>query len=89
MATSQRIILNDDTELEGHILDNGDGRKIFVYLTGGVSLLTGITMFSDPAKTRTIRMISYGQEYTYQGYTVLDSASREYGNCNLVMSKGD
>lgn len=85
----QKIILNDGTELAGHIMENGDGRIIFVYLTGGVSMMTGITLFSDPAKTRTIRMISFGHEHTYQGYTQVESVSKEYGNCNLVMRKGD
>ena len=29
----------------------------------------------------------YGEKATYEGYTVLYSMSREYGNINLVMKK--
>lgn len=85
----QKVILTDGTELEGHILDGGNGKTIFVYLTGGVSILTGIALFGDQSKVRTIREISYGHETVYQGYTTIDSVSDEYGNCNIVMRKGD
>lgn len=89
MAMSQRLILTDGTELEGHILDNGDEKTIFVYLTGGISMQTGINLFADAGKIRTIREISYGHERIYQGYTVMENATNEFGNCNLVMVRGD
>ena len=53
----------------------------------GMALLTGVMMFSDTNKTEVIRAMNHGNEHVYNGYTVLWSASNEYGNCNLVMRK--
>lgn len=83
---AEYLILKDGTEVEGHILDSADGQSIFVYLDG-MALLTGVMMFSDTNKTETIRAMNHGNEHVYNGYTVLWSASNEYGNCNLVMRK--
>lgn len=80
------LILNDGTEITGHILDNGDGIMIFVYLDGK-TVVEGVTLFSDPEKTKKITANRYGEVRVYEGYTELWSASHEYGNCNLVMKK--
>lgn len=83
----QTLILNDGTEIAGHILDGGDGRTIFVYLDGK-TVIEGVLLFADSEKSKHIIALSYGHEYTYDGYTELYSASHEYGNCNLVMKRG-
>lgn len=82
----QTITLVDGTTINGHILENGDGQTIFVYLDG-MSVIEGVVLFSDRGRTEEIRTNSYGQENLYRGYTELWSASREFGNCNLVMKK--
>ena len=83
----ETITLNDETVVNGHILENGDGAVIFVYLDG-MNLVDGFMLFSDP--DRTVRMIadSHGERKVYEGYTVITSASSEFGNCNLTMRKG-
>ena len=82
----QQLILNDGTVLDGHIIDNGDGMIIFVYLNN-MSMDAGFAIMKDSAKTSKIRAISFGHEYIYTGYTNIKSISSEYGNCNLVMTK--
>lgn len=81
------LILNDGTEVNGHILDGGDGQTIFVYLDGK-SIIEGVTIFTDSKKTKKITAMNHGEEHIYSGYTELWSASHEFGNCNLVMKKG-
>ena len=81
------LILNDGTEINGHILENGDGLTIFVYLDGK-TVAEGVLLFSDNGKTSRITAINHGEEHIYEGFTELWSASHEYGNCNLVMRKG-
>lgn len=78
-----RITLNDGTVLEGHILENGDGQMIFVYLDG-MSLTDGFVIFNDPERTKRI----YAGEKTYEGYTQLWAINNEFGNCNVTMRKG-
>lgn len=80
------ITLNDGTVLEGHVLENGDGMSIYVYLDGK-TVIEGVLLFADSEKSCHIVANSYGHEHVYDGYTHLYSASHEYGNCNLVMRK--
>lgn len=80
------LILNDGTNVNGHILDGGDGQMIFVYLDG-MSIMQGVTLFSDSDKTCRIIAMNHGTEHIYENYTELWSASHEFGNCNLVMRK--
>ena len=82
----ETLTLNDGTVVNGHILDNGDGQLIFVYLDR-MSLLNGVKLFSDKEKTSSITANNHGHETVYNGYTVLWSANAEFGNCNLVMRK--
>lgn len=81
------LILNDGTEINGTIMDNGDGRIIFVYLDG-MNILQGVTLFSDSNKTCRIVAMNHGNEHIYEDYTELWSVNHEFGNCNLVMRKG-
>lgn len=80
------LILNDGTNVTGHILDSGDGQTIYVYLDGK-TVIEGVMLFSDREKTSKITAINHGEEHIYEGFTELFSASHEYGNCNLVMRR--
>lgn len=80
------LILNDGTELNGHIMDDGEGRVIFVYLDN-MSVYDGVMLFADREKTSKIRTLFHGAEHEYMGYTQLWSVSQEFGNCNIVMRK--
>lgn len=84
----EQLILNDGTVYAGSILENGDGRKIFVYLYG-MTLVQGVVLFSDIERVSRIVAVNHGAEHEYSGYTVISAASYEFGNCNLVMIKGD
>lgn len=81
------LTLNDGTAVNGHILDNGDGRIIYVYLDGK-TLAEGFVLFSDPEETKRIVAMNRGIETVYLGYTNMTAISSEYGNCNIVMQKG-
>jgi hypothetical protein len=81
------LILNDGTELNGHILDDGEGRAIFVYLDN-MSVYDGVMLFADKEKTSKIKALNHGTEHEYTGFTQLWSVSQEFGNCNIVMRKG-
>ena len=82
----ETLTLNDGTVLNGHILESGDDREIFVYLDG-MGIAQGVALFSDSDKTCRIVEMNHGTEHIYENYTDLWSASHEYGNCNLVMRK--
>ena len=82
------LILNDGTNVEGHILDGGDERSIFVYLDNK-TVVEGVLLMSDPDKTYVIKALNHGVEHIYEGYTQIYSASNEYGNCNLVMRRSN
>ena len=84
----ETLILNDGTELTGHILESSDGMSIFVYIDK-MSVVNGVMLFSDPEKTEVITAMNHGEEHVYRGYTQVYAASHEYGNCNLVMRKAD
>ena len=81
------LTLNDGTVLSGTILENGDGRIIFVYLDN-ISIERGFMLFIDPGKTGRIVAVSSGHEHVYEGYTQLTAINNEYGNCNITMQKG-
>ena len=81
------LILNDGTNVNGHIIDSGDGQTIFVYLDN-MSVIAGVMLFSDAEKTAKITAMNHGVEHIYEGFTEIWSASHEFGNCNLVMRKG-
>lgn len=80
------LVLNDGTELNGHILPSGDGRTIFVYLYG-MSLAEGFAVFSEADRVSVIREMNHGEEHTYEGFTEMTAINSEYGNCNITMKK--
>lgn len=82
----ETLTLNDGTVVNGHVIENGDGQIIYVYLDG-MSLVDGVMLFSDREKTINIVAMSHGVEHVYYGFTIIWSASAEFGNCNLVMRK--
>ena len=82
----ETLTLNDGTEVTGHILTDGIGLRIYVYLTG-MSLATGYALMSDPEKTCRIEAMDHGTETVYEGFTEIIAVSSEFGNCNLVMRK--
>ena len=81
------VRLNDGTELEGRIVENGDGMCIYVYIQN-ITMMQGFMMFYDVNKTSTITFVSYETEHVYEGYTELYSINNEFGNCNIIMRKG-
>ena len=83
---AETITLNDGTLLNGAIINNGDGRLIFVYLYK-MSLPDGFALFSDPNKTIRMIAINHGNEHVFEGYTEITAINSEYGNCNLTMRK--
>lgn len=82
----ETLTLNDGTVLEGHILDNGDGMLIYVYLDNK-TLAEGYTVFSDTENIRRIVAMNHGTEHVYEGYTQIVAINTQYGNCNLTMRK--
>ena len=82
------LILNDGTQVRGHILPDGEGLKIFVYLDG-MSIAEGFTMFSYPGRTEKIISKNGEDETVYEDYTELWAINNEYGNCNITMKRGD
>ena len=80
------LILNNGVTIEdAHCLQ--DDYALYVYITGDADLMAMLALFSVPENTEVIEATRYGERATYEGYTVLYSMSREYGNINLVMKK--
>ncbi len=82
----ETITLNDGTIVNGHCLDMETA--LFIYLDD-MDMLEGVRLFSDPEKTKIIVEENHGNTHTYEGYTKLSAVSSEFGNCNLVMRRGD
>lgn len=80
----ETITLNDGTVVTGHCIE--DGNTLFMYLDGK-TVIEGILLISG--KTDTIQAENHGAHHTYVGYTEIYAASHEYGNCNLVLKRGD
>ena len=76
----------DGTVVNGHILENGDGRTIFIYLNG-MSLIDGVMLFSNTENVETITAMNHGTETVYEGYTQIITANIEFGNCNLTVRR--
>lgn len=82
------LILNNGTKVpDAHCLE--DGVNLFVYITGEADLMDILQLFSNPKATAVIRASRFGEEAVYTGYTQLYSMSREFGNINLVLRKGE
>jgi len=82
----ETITLNNGTTVNGHILENGDGQMIYVYLNG-MTVAEGVLLFSDSENTAVLTAVNHGEEHVYEGFTEIWSASHEFGNCNLVMRR--
>ena len=82
----ETITLNNGKVLNGRILEDGFGEKIFVYLEG-MDLMRGFRLMSDVSKTSVMVANNRGEEHTYTGYTEILAIDAEYGNCNLVMRR--
>lgn len=82
----ETITLNDGTVVNGHILEDGYGQMIFVYLDG-MNLMQGFMLMSDSAKTSVMTAENHGVEHVYNGFTEIISINSEFGNCNLTMRK--
>lgn len=72
----EKLVLNDGTELAGHVLETNG--VLFVYLYDK-TLAEGYPLLSVPEKTRVIVATRYGQEKTYTGYNHLYCIKEEYG----------
>ena len=64
----ETITLNDGTILNGHILEDGFGQRIFVYIDG-MSLMQGFMLMSNASKTSVMVANNRGTEHTYTGFT--------------------
>ena len=84
----ETITLNDGTVLDGRVLEDGEGRMIFVY-ADNMSLPEGFQLFNDPAKTSKIVAFNHGATHEYVGYTKITAINSEFGNCNLTMERSD
>ena len=82
----ETLTLVDGTELDGHVLESGDERIIFVYLTG-MSLAEGYTTFSNAENVSTITAMNHGTEHVYEGYTEITAINTEFGNCNITLRR--
>ena len=82
----ETVTLNDGTVLNGHCIETDTA--LFVYLDG-LPIMDGILLFADETKTSRIVAVNHGHEHIYEGYTRLSAASSEYGNCNLMMKRGE
>ena len=81
------VMNNGVTVQDAHCLQ--DDVALFVYVTGEADLMETLQLFSDPEATAVIRASRFGEEAVYTGYTQLYSMSREFGNINLVLRKGE
>lgn len=82
----ETLTLVDGTELAGSILESGDERIIFVYLTG-IGLAEGYTTFSNAENIATIIAMNHGTEHVYEGYTEITAINTEFGNCNITLRR--
>lgn len=82
----ETLTLNDGTVVTGHCIRSSG--KLFVYLDQ-MPIMDGIMLFADAEKTSRIVALNHGQETVFEGYTHLQAASNEYGNCNLVMGRSE
>ena len=85
-SSAETLTFADGTTADGHILPDGMGLRIYVYLDD-MSLPDGYVMMSNADKTSSITAYSHGTTTVYEGFTEIIAISTEFGNCNLVMRK--
>ena len=82
----QRTVTIAGTEYPGHCILTDT--RLFIYLDN-MTITEGFAIVSAPHALDAITEKSYGRETTYAGYTEITAISGEYGNCNVVLKKGD
>lgn len=85
-VSAETLTFADGTTVDGHILPDGMGLRIYVYLDD-MSLSEGYVLMSNADKTSSITAYSHGTTTVYEGFTEIIAISTEFGNCNLVMRK--
>lgn len=70
----EKLILNDDTEIQGHLIETES--RLFLYMYN-ITLAEAFNLLIDPEKTETIRWERYGETGTIEGYRKLMSMSVE------------
>ena len=69
----EKLILNNGTELEGHLLE---ADRLFLYLSN-ISMADAFALLNKPANTKVITWERYGNTGTVEGYKHLKSISEE------------
>ena len=77
----------------GTVIDNAHclevNNRLFVYISSSDDIKRWFDLFVEPENTQTIESDYYGDKNTYSGYTDLFSISKENGNINIVLAKGE
>jgi hypothetical protein len=73
----EKLILNDGTELEGHVLESGG--TLYFYILQEMTLREAFDLMDDPEKTEAITAEAYGNTKEYDGYNLLYCISLENG----------
>lgn len=72
----EKLILNDGTEIAGHLLETETRLFVYVY---ELTLAEAFEVLNEPEKTAKIEAEQYGQQKTVRGYNHLVSISEEAG----------
>ena len=72
----EKLILNDGTELRGHMIETET--RLFLYVTG-LTMAELFPLLNDPARTERITGEQYGTVTVISGYRRLMSISDEGG----------
>lgn len=73
----EKLILNDGTELTGHLLETEIRLFLYIY---GLTLEEVFDLLKVPENTKVIKWERYGSKGTVRGYKTLMSVSVEQGN---------
>lgn len=72
---NEKLILNNGTELEGHLMEVG---RLFLYMNN-ISMTDAFELLNKPENTTVITWERYGETGTVTGYDHLTSISEEAG----------
>lgn len=78
----EKLILNDGTEIAGHLVQSG---RLFLYMYG-ISLEDAFNLLIDPERTKVIRWQRYSDKGTVKGYKRLMSVSIELDGTMICAS---
>ena len=70
----EKLILNDGTELDGHLIQADD--RLFLYIHS-ISFENAFLLLSEPENVKTIRWQRYGEKGTVKGFKRLYSVTEE------------